>query len=147
MFDNLIKNWTSQSNEVLVSWKFTYMLYVGGVLSLLLHITSINTKLKRVQLSLFYIYLVLTDFSFWNQSPSLIIQVSVKTLYFSYSTRRKESFSTAQLRNLTFVSALFLDKFPSLIMMSYRDPSLVVKLNYFSFYFYWIISISNNMKT
>ena len=38
-----------------------------------------NTKLNRVQLSLFHTFLLLT--------------VSVKTLYFSVSTRRKESFS------------------------------------------------------
>ena len=132
MFDNLIKNWTSQSNEFLVSWKFTY---IEGVF-----IT--NTKLKRVQLSLFHSFLLLTDFSFWNQSPSLIIQVSVKTLYFSYSTTRKEprkeSFSRPHFETSKLVLCFGFIWF----LTNFRLWSWATEIRPWSSS--WIISVSNS---
>ena len=92
-----------------------------------------NTKLERVQLSLFHTFLLLTA---WLQLQKSIANSSGKYLrvLFFVSTTRKEPLSTGKfnfkLRNMSFISAPF-DSWQISVFELHRSV-LVVKLNHFS---------------
>ena len=123
MFDYLIKNWTSQSNCLLVSWKSH--LYGGGFV-LILNLNAFNCP--------YFIH-----FSYWLTSASKInrqvkfFRQVFKTFIFFVSTTRKEPLSRGKfnfkLRNLSCISALF--DYWQISFLELRRSVLVVKLNHF----------------
>ena len=127
MFDYLIKNWTSQSNCLLVSWKSH--LY-GGSFVLILNLNAFNCP--------YFIH-----FSYWLTSASKIhrqvkfFRQVFKTFIFLSVPRGRSLWVEGNLISnfetcLSFRPYSILDKFPSL---SSTDPSWSSN---------WIISVRNS---
>ena len=115
-----IKDQTSQSNCLSVSWKSHVCR--GSFIT--------NTKLERVQLSFFYIDWLqlqksIAKFNFSGKCLRLFIFLSVPR----GREGRKGQFNF-KLRNLSFISALF-DSWQISVFELHRSV-LVFKLNYFS---------------
>ena len=85
VFDYLIKkNWTSQSNDLLVSWNYG---------------TNIYYQLKHIYFTLFHTFMLLTDFRFKNSIAKFFFRQASKTIYVPVSCTWKESLEPIFIRN------------------------------------------------